>query len=88
MNDKNELSASTKQIRLNFNKRFLGGLCERCQQQEPDTVIHRKFDILSVGIESMFDLEAICSNCHNKLIEAGRELYKSEITANTAIGSD
>ena len=51
--------------RLDFNRLFFNGFCERCNTNTATTVHHRSYELL--GLEHTFDLEAICKDCHTEI---------------------
>ena len=52
--------------RLEYNKKYFGGKCERCRKNDATLVHHRSYAVLD-GMEHTFDLEALCEDCHKML---------------------
>ena len=52
--------------RLEYNKKYFGGKCERCRKNDATCVHHRSYAVLG-GMEHTFDLEALCEDCHKML---------------------
>ena len=47
------------------------GVCEACGEAPPQQVHHLTYD--RVGREPLFDLVAVCRECHEQLTQWGRE---------------
>lgn len=61
-----------RQKRLEYNKLYFGGKCERCRKNDAVVVHHRSYKVLG-GMEHTFDLEALCEDCHKLLHKHLRE---------------